>query len=1266
MKRKLFLIALILTSFFSRPTAVVAQNVPFSSGIIPMCDTSYFTANVSGIGTLYPYGSGSWWNFSLTDLLINVTSNHPQTLSITLTSPQGTSLLLSQFNGAGGSNYTNTNFSIFAFTNINTGAAPFTGNWVPEGGTFSVFDWENGDGIWTITIIDTACSGGGGGGGGGGPAWTDGFFNGGGGGIGGFTFNPSSPPPPPCPGWVTSGAATICQGESFDLMTFYTSLDPTMTYSFSLNWVPVPNPNAVSIGGNYSVEAIDWMGCVYFNSFILTVDPGPSLGPDLTQNLVCNVTGANLAALFNLTSLTSSWTLNGAPIPNTTAMAAFSSGVYQLIAQTSTGCNDTALVTLNTSPGFNLGANQSTSICDGSTLDLTTLFSTVGLTSTWYYGGLPVANPSTVSNSGVYTLIAIDAGSCTDTLDVTLTVNAGPALGNDLIIDTCITGNFDLTGLFNTSGFTSSWTYGGAPVLSPTSVSSNGAYLLVASTSGICLDSALVNLNISPIPSLGGDIATSICDNEPINLTNLLFAGPNSSSWYLSGNPISAPTSTSIAGTYTHIVTSVAGCSDTADIVLSVNPAPTLGTDQTINSCTNSGIDLTSFFNTIGSTSAWTSNGSAVPNPSLVTNSGTYQLIATNGLSCSDTALVVLNLSSQPALGPDQSITICSGSNVDLTLAFNPNGNSTAWFLGGTPISPPSSANTSGVYSLIVTSSAGCTDTADVVLTVNASPTLGIDQTHSICSNIAFDLTSLYTTIGSTSVWMNGTTVVSNPSQIFNSGNYLLIATNANGCIDSATVQVNHMNAPLMGVDQNISLCTGNSLDLTAVYNTNGLSSSWTNSGSPVLNPNSVILNGNYMLIVTDLNGCKDTANVQLTLLPSPNLGGDQIMDICDGNEIDLNSLFNTTGLTVNWTLNSAPVSNPSSITIAGLYQLLATNNVGCSDSAFVEITILPKPNLGADQFTSSCDGISINLSNLFSLNGLTPAWTLSGNPINNASAILTAGTYELIVSNASGCLDTSLVTVTINSLPILGPDANYALCPWQTLDLSQVYNISNYTALYTYQGNPVVNYTSVHDSGYYSVLVTDSNGCTNQATVEVINVFCRCDADFEFTARCIQDPLSFKLLADSLVVDAHWNFSTANTPDVTEENPTIHFKSVGKHLVTLQATLSCGVVEVTKWVEVKDCADSCQIWIPNSFSPNDDGKNEQFGFYSECQPEQFKANIYDRFGKLIYQSTNIVDHWDGKIDGEYMTSGIFVYRVTCKMPYKDEEILTGKITIIR
>jgi len=1270
MNRKILIIILIVTSLYNRPTLLLAQTTaPFNSGVIPMCDTSYFIANVSGVGTLYPLGGGSSFDFTLTDLMINVTSNHPQTLIITLTSPQGTSLLLSQFNGAGGSNYINTNFSIFSSTNINIGAAPFTGNWQPEGGTFSIFDWENGNGIWTISIIDTACSGGGGGGGGGGgPVWTDGFFNGGGGaGGGGFTFNPSSPPPPfPCFGWVPPGIATICQGETFDLMNFYNSYDPFMNYTFYLNSNFISNPNAVTIGGTYSVSASDWFGCFYNSNFVLTINPSAQLGPDLAISQNCDGSPTNLEALFNLSTLTSSWNFNGTPIPSANAIAATNSGVYQLMAQTVNGCKDTALVTLNPPTGISLGSDQNTSICNSSTIDLSSLYSTVGLTSTWYFNSMPVANPSAVNNSGIYTIIASDLGGCVDTAVVTLSVVINPSLGNDLVIDTCLNGNIDLTSLYSTTGFASAWTFGGATLINPTSISFNGVYMLVASSGGLCFDTAFVNLNISMVPSLGGDITTATCDNVNVNIANLLFAGTNSSSWYLLGNPIASPLSTSTAGTYTLIATSSAGCTDTANVDLSILSSPTLGIDQNLSSCTNNGIDLTSLYNTTGLTSTWTTNGNAVPNPSLVTNSGNYQLIATNGFTCSDTSLVVLNISAQPTLGPDQSITICNGNIVDLTTLFNPNGNSSTWYMGGIIISPPSSVSTGGVYTLIVNSSAGCVDTADVNLTVNASPTLGIDQTHSICSNTAIDLTSLYPTNGFTTVWMYGPSVVSNPTQVFNTGNYLLIGTNLSGCSDSATVQINHLNAPSLGADQNINLCTGRSLDLTAIYTTSGFSSSWTTSGAPVLNPNAVDANGNYLLIVTDLNGCMDTANVQLNLLPTPNLGGNQVISTCDGNEIDLNSLFTTMGITMNWTLNSAPISNPSSITSAGLYHLLATNNVGCSDSAEVQINILPKPNLGVDHFVSSCDGISINLSNLFALNGLTWAWTSSGNPINNASAILTAGTYELIASNASGCLDTSSVTVTINPLPILGPNANYALCPWQTLDLTQVYYVSNYTALYTYLGNPVVNFTSVQDSGFYTVFVTDANGCTNQATVEVINVFCRCEADFEFTAKCIQDPLSFKLLADSVVMNAHWNFSTANTPDVNEENPTVYFKSVGKHLVTLQATLSCGIAEVTKWIEVKDCSDSCQIWIPNSFSPNDDGKNERFGFYSECQPEQFKANIYDRFGKLIYQSTNIIDNWDGKMNGEYLTSGIFIYHVECKMPYKDEEILTGKITIIR
>ena len=179
-----------------------AQNFPFTSGAIPPCQTSNFTATVTGVGWL----QSSWWGWGafIESLTINITSDHPQTLSISLTSPEGTTLLLSAFNGAGGQNYTNTTF-ISGGNNITLASAPFTGFYSPQGGNFDVFDNENADGVWTISVQDTACANGGTGPGG---TWTPGWFDGSG--SGGFSFGFSSPPP--CLGWIPSGSETVCTG----------------------------------------------------------------------------------------------------------------------------------------------------------------------------------------------------------------------------------------------------------------------------------------------------------------------------------------------------------------------------------------------------------------------------------------------------------------------------------------------------------------------------------------------------------------------------------------------------------------------------------------------------------------------------------------------------------------------------------------------------------------------------------------------------------------------------------------------------------------------------------------------------------------------------------------------------------------------------------------------------------------------------------------------------------------------------------------------
>ena len=309
---RIALAALLVIGLGGRASAQVTV-VPFTSGPIPLCDTSTFTANVTGIGPMYPPGTGWWGAFWMESLTINITSNHPQTLQISLTSPAGTTLLLSAFNGAGGQNYTNTTFSYWTWNpSITTGTAPFTGSWTAQGGPLSVFDYEDADGTWTITVIDTACANGGTGPGG---IWTPGWFDGSSG-SGGFAFGFDAGPPP-CWGGIPSDQVHLCPGETFDLLDYYTSFQSQYSYTFQYNWSPVADPSAVSAVGSYQIEAIDpWDGCWYWASFDVYVEPQIALGPDLVVDQ-CSGTGpVDLASLFPLSGVWQTWSLNGVGISN--------------------------------------------------------------------------------------------------------------------------------------------------------------------------------------------------------------------------------------------------------------------------------------------------------------------------------------------------------------------------------------------------------------------------------------------------------------------------------------------------------------------------------------------------------------------------------------------------------------------------------------------------------------------------------------------------------------------------------------------------------------------------------------------------------------------------------------------------------------------------------------------------------------------------------------------------------------------------------------
>lgn len=948
--------------------AVAQTTVPFTSGPIPLCDTSIFTANVSGIGQLIPPGMGWGGEPYLDALTINITTDHPQTLQILLTSPEGTTLLLSEFNGAGGQNYTNTTFSSWAWNDITNGTAPFTGDWYPQGGSLSVFDYENANGTWTITVIDTACATGGPGPGPG-NGWNPGWFSGGAG-SGGFSFN-FYYPPPPCGGWFGDEVVYICEGGSADLIANATILYPWLTINVTdENGLPVPDPAAVTTPGYYYLDAIDpWDGCWFYGSYQVYASPLIDLGPDGEVEQCTGAGTVNLLQLFSLTGLSTTWTLDGSPITNTQAMAASTSGVYQVTATNIGGCTDVAAVTLNMLPAPILGPDQVVGLCPGGTVDLNTLYATAGSTVEWSYEGAPFDDPMSATDAGFYTLE----------------------------------------------------------------------------------------------------------------------------------------------------MTSSAGCVATTTVEVIVEPLTPLGPDQTLDICSTATADLTTLYNTSGSTASWTLAGVPVPTPAAINEAGNYRLVISNGMGCADTAWAVVSVLQGPLLGADVSVTVCSGNVTDLGALFNATGYSTGWYLDGAVV-------------------------PDV---------------------------------------------------------------------------------------------------------------------SAVADP------GSYLLVATDMDGCSDTAYVALSVDQNPVLGADQSIAECSGTMIDLTTVVTAGSSTIEWTLSGVPVPDVTSVTQSGSYVAIATNTSGCTATSIVTVSFDPTPTLGADQAFVICQGEAFDLSGVYASSGSDADWSFGGNNVTDPVAVVEAGTYQLIVSNSAGCSDTALVTLSVNAGPSLGGNLAFTLCPWQSVDLGAVFPVLGLEATYTLDGQSVVDPSAVSTPGVYMAAVVDGDGCAAEATATITAMECLCEADFIEDAGCMQVPVQFTLVADSLVLDANWDFNGAASPSALAD-PLVQFTSDGEVLVTVNVTLTCGVVTVERSIMLEDCNDACTVYIPNAFTPDNDSRNDTWSWSGECVPEDYAIQVFNRWGELVFASTDPMEGWDGFSNGRLSPSGVYAYRVGYRLPYQKRREVMGSVTLVR
>ena len=142
------------------------------------------------------------------------------------------------------------------------------------------------------------------------------------------------------------------------------------------------------------------------------------------------------------------------------------------------------------------------------------------------------------------------------------------------------------------------------------------------------------------------------------------------------------------------------------------------------------------------------------------------------------------------------------------------------------------------------------------------------------------------------------------------------------------------------------------------------------------------------------------------------------------------------------------------------------------------------------------------------------------------------------------------------------------------------------------------------------------------------------------------------------------WNWTFGNEYSTFIQNPSYTFQDTGQYPVRLVVTNNIGCKDsLTLLVDVEPIV---TYFLPNAFTPNNDGKNDEFigkgQFYGI---KDFKFKIWNRWGELIFETNNPEEGWNGTYKGALLNPAAFVYVIKAKHPLQ-EWILSGEINLIR
>ncbi|OFY67199.1 MAG: hypothetical protein A3H98_01130, partial [Bacteroidetes bacterium RIFCSPLOWO2_02_FULL_36_8] len=543
-----------------------------------------------------------------------------------------------------------------------------------------------------------------------------------------------------------------------------------------------------------------------------------------------------------------------------------------------------------------------------------------------------------------------------------------------------------------------------------------------------------------------------------------------------------SPTATT---TYTVTGLMADGCSGTAIVTINVVPLPSAGITIQGDPC--SGNPVTLLGSGTGSYS-WSTGGtttSILVQPTITT---TYTLTVTNGNNCTDVANVTITLPNASISSTDNSI--CMGGSTTLQAS---GGTSYIWSSGATGSSINVSPSLTQTYFVVVYNGSGCSDQAQIEITVNDNPSITFNSLSPVCENSSPILLNAQPNGGN----FSGTGVV-NGNQfdpaIAGTGNHIIsyTYTDINGCSSTQSQTISVYSSPTLYINPISPLCENSSAVTISATPTGGIF-----SGTGVINNDqfdpSLAGVGTHVIsyYYSDINGCSSTVSENIIVNPLPTATIDYVDPLC-ATAPSVILIGTPSGGTFSGNGVTGNIFDPADAMIGNNFITYSyTDGNGCSIQSGIFIKVNSIPVVSIDPLSPICVDAGIIQLSANPTGGIFNGPGISGDTFD--PSLTGAGTFTISYTYTSsfGCTNTSTQTIVVNNLPTITFEPVSPTAP--LCENSSIVTLVATPVGGAFSGNGVMNGNqfdpSVAGSGTHAITYTftDDNGCTNSANQYVV-----------------------------------------------------------------------------------------------------------------------------------------------------------------------------------